>query len=105
MKKNDKLDFIFINQYVYQIQNRLQVSEQKNNNKTNKITESLFSTSWSLRKYYFFLFKKKIKQNNFLFQDVNLLSVPNLNKVQIGLSLHKVDTQHLLLILVMIKLF
>jgi hypothetical protein len=73
MKKTNKLDFIFINQYVYQFQNRLQIYEKKNKNKTNKITESLFSTSWSLKKYYCFLFKKKIKKNNFFFKDINLL--------------------------------
>jgi hypothetical protein len=73
MKKTNKLDFIFINQYVYQFQNRLQIYEKKNKNKTNKITESLFSTSWSLKKYYCFLLKKKIKKNNFFFKDINLL--------------------------------
>jgi hypothetical protein len=82
MKKIYTLNFIFINQYVYQLQNRLHKFEKKNQYKITEKIEGIFSESWSLTKSYL-LIKKKIKKNNINFEYLKLLKQTKLYKTKI----------------------
>ena len=82
MKKIHILNFIFINQYVYQLQTRLYKFEKKNQYKMTEKIEGILSESWSLTKSYLFI-KKKIKKNNINFKYLKLLKHTKVHKTQI----------------------
>lgn len=84
MKKVTSVKLIFINEYIYQIQNRLNKFEKKEQQLINKKTQLLFSQSWSL-KTASLNNKKKDKQKSIYILKLEPLNIINLKNLQ---SLH-----------------
>jgi hypothetical protein len=82
MGKNKKLNSFFINEYIYQIQNRLYKFEKQDNLRIINNIQIICFQSWSLQEYYFFLKNKNKKIQHLDFKYFKLLKINNLNKSQ-----------------------
>ena len=83
MNKLDNVDFIFINEYIYQFEKRLYKFEHINQYKLVKKTQITFFKSWSLTKSSFFV-NKKTKQTYIDCKYLKILKDNSLNKKTIN---------------------